>query len=99
MPDTIIVALIAGAFGIVSAFISANRVASEADARLQEAMVEMKAQQREDRNITNLKIEQLTEAVNRHNSVIERTTKLETTAELTDAELKRLNKRLEKGGL
>lgn len=95
MPDTVITALIAGACGIIGALISANKMAAQADARLQEAIVEIKAQQREDRNVTNLKIDQLTSEVKKHNSVIERTQALETAAKLQEAENKRINHRLE----
>lgn len=45
--------------------------------------------------IIQVKLDTLTDSVRKHNSVIERTYSLEKTADLQDAELKRLNKRLE----
>lgn len=45
--------------------------------------------------IQNERIEQLREEVKKHNSLIERTYKLEETAALHDAEFRRINHRLE----
>lgn len=50
-----------------------------------------------DKNVAliQVKLEALEKSVSKHNSVIERTYKLEESTALQDAELKRLNKRLE----
>ncbi len=49
--------------------------------------------------IQNERIDNLREEVKKHNNLIDRVYKLETQADLHDAELKRVSKRLENGGL
>lgn len=49
--------------------------------------------------VQNERIENLREEVKKHNNLIERVYHLEGTADRHDDELKRLNKRLENGGL
>lgn len=49
--------------------------------------------------IQNERIDTLREEVKKHNNLIDRVYKLETQSDLHDAELKRVSKRLENGGL
>lgn len=72
MSDSIIVAVITGAFALLGTYLANRKSASLIEYRLSE----------------------LEKKVDRHNSVVERTYKLEEKTELQEAELKRHNERL-----
>lgn len=89
MDASIIVAIVTGLATILSVVVTTRASAKETDAKIEKQQAVFEA-------IVTERISTLQQKVERHNSVIERTYKLEEATALQDAELKRINKRLEK---
>lgn len=89
MDASAIVAIIAGLFSVIGVIVSTRASAKETDAKLEKQQAVFEA-------IVTERIGTLTAKVEKHNTVIERTYKLEEATALQEAELKRINKRLEK---
>ena len=91
----IVTAFITGGFSVAAVVVSNRKAAADMDAKLAqqqavfEATVTAKIEALED------KVTALDKKVDKHNNVIDRTYKLEANDALQDAELKRVNKRLE----
>ena len=88
MDASIIVAIVTGIVTILSVVLTTRASAKEVDAKLERQQAVFEA-------VVTERIAVLTQKVERHNSVIERTYKLEQDSALHEAELKRINKRLE----
>lgn len=81
MSEAIITGLIAIAVCLINNFFQQKSVAKQHDETIA---------------VINLKIDALQRTVERHNQLIDRTYKLEESSALQDAELKQLNRRMEK---
>ena len=85
---SIVVALISAVATILSVTLTTRAAARETDSKIEKQQAVFEA-------IVTERISTLAAKVEKHNTVIERTYKLEETTALQEAELKRINKRLE----
>ena len=88
MDASIIVAIVTGIVTILSVVLTTRASAKETDAKIEKQQAVFEA-------IVTERISALTAKVEKHNTVIERTYKLEEATALQEAEIKRINKRLE----
>lgn len=88
MDASIIVAIVTGIVTILSVVLTTMASAKETDRKIEKQQAVFEA-------IVTERISALTAKVEKHNTVIERTYKLEEATALQEAEIKRINKRLE----
>lgn len=91
----ILVGVLGAIGGIIVAIINANANAQKTRAELREGLIQVKGEIATEIAVTNAKLEQIERKQDKHNQYIERTYKLEESSALQDAELKRLNRRIE----
>lgn len=86
MTPEIIVAIITGLCSVLAVYLTSQKSARDVDAKLEKQQAVFEA-------IVTERINALTEKVERHNTVIERTYRLEEKTALLEAEIKRGNDR------
>lgn len=99
MTPEIIVAIITGLCSVLAVYLSSQKSARDMDAKLDKQQAVFEAHITEQINGLKDDMRRIEQKQDKHNGVIERTYKLEEKTALHEAEIKRLGKRLEGGGL
>ena len=95
MSNELVVALVTGAFSVLAVWLTNRKAASDMDAKLAQQQAVFETFVNGKLEVLTGKVAAIDKKVDAHNKLVERTYKLEANDALQDAEMKRINKRLE----